>query len=106
MIARRLNKTITFQEQSTSTNELGEIANTWTDALTMRASIQTISGKEQFLSNQNYSTLSHKIRVRYSELINFRQRIYFRGRIFKILAILNIFEENKELEILTEEVVS
>lgn len=104
MRAGSLNNKIIFQEQSSGKDAAGEITNTWTNILTTWASIQTISGKEQFLSNQNFTTLSHKLRVRYSKLINSKQQILFGTRIFKILAVLNIYEKNKELEILVEEV--
>lgn len=105
MRAGSLKNKITFQEQTQTKNNFGEVEETWSDVLTTWASIQTISGKEQYLSNQNYATLSHKLRVRYSSLINSKQKILFGTRVFKILAVLNIFEKNKELEILVEEAV-
>lgn len=100
-----LKNKIIFQEQTQTKSSVGQPKNTWNDILITWASIQTISGKEQFLSNQNFQTLSHKLRVRYSKLINSKQRILFGNRIFKILAVLNIYEKNKEFEILVEEVV-
>lgn len=105
MRSRSLRHRIIFQDQTESKNNFGEVENSWNDVFETWASIQTISGKEQFLSNQNYSTLSHKVRVRYSVLIDSKQRILFNDRVFKILSVLNIFEKNQELEILCEEVV-
>ncbi|TLP41041.1 phage head closure protein [Arcobacter arenosus] len=105
MYARNLRHRIAFQEQSSTTNAFNEKIDSWNDVFETWASIQTISGKEQYLSNQNYSTLSHKIRVRYSVLIDSKQRILFNNRVFKILSVLNIFEKNQELEILCEEVL-
>lgn len=105
MRAGTLNKKIVFQGTTLSPNNFGERVEQKVDVLTTWASIQTISGKEQFLSNQNYATLSHKLRCRYSDKINQKQTIKHKNREFEILAILNIFEKNKELEILVEEVV-
>lgn len=105
MNARSLRHKIIFQEQTQTKNMFGEVESTFSNVLTTFASINTISGKEQFLSNQNFATLSHKLRVRYSSLINSKQQILFGTRVFKILAVLNIFEKNKELEILVEEIV-
>ena len=105
MRAGTLNKKVIFQGTTLSPNNFGERVEQKVDVLTTWASIQTISGKEQFLSNQNYATLSHKLRCRYSDKINQKQTIKYKNREFKILAILNIFEKNKELEILVEEVV-
>lgn len=105
MRAGSLNKKIVFQENSSTKNGFGEVILSKLDVVITWASIQTISGKEQYLSNQNYATLSHKIRCRYSNKINQKQTIKYKDREFKILAVLNIFEKNKELEILVEEVV-
>lgn len=105
MQARRLKHKVVFQEQTEEKNSFGEVTNTWNDVLTCRVDIKTISGKETYLSNQNYSTLSHKIWCRYLSKINSKQRVKFGERIFKILAVLNVKEANKELEILCEEVV-
>lgn len=105
MRSGNLKHKLTFQDQTELKNDFGEAVNDWNDIYICRASIQTISGKETYLSNQNYSTLSHKLRVRYSNLINTKQRILFGTRVFNILAVLNIFEANKELEILVEEVI-
>lgn len=105
MRAGSLNKKIVFQENSSTKNNLGEVISSKIDVVIIWASIQTISGKEQYLSNQNYATLSHKIRCRYSNKINQKQTIKYKDREFKILAVLNIFEQNKELEILVEEVI-
>ena len=105
MRARSLNRKIIIQEITNTKNSVGEIVEDYTDILTTWASIQTITGKETFLSSQEYSTLSHKLRVRYSSLINAKQIVKFGTRTFNILAVLNIFESNKELEILVEEVI-
>jgi len=106
MRARNLKHIIIFQEQSTITNKFNEKEDKYIDILTCRASIQTISGKETFLSSSEFSTLSHKLRVRYSPLVNTKQTIKYDDRTFNILSVLNIFEANKELEILCEEVIS
>lgn len=106
MRCRSLKHKVTFQESQELQNDFGEITNDVVDILTCRASIQTITGKETFTSNQNYSTLSHKLRVRYSSKINAKQKIIFGSRVFNILAVLNIFEKNKELEILVEEALN
>lgn len=105
MRARSLKHKITFQSQSDTKNDFGEQEKNYIDVLTTWCSIQTITGREQFLSSQEYSTLSHKLRCRYSDKINTKQKIKFGDRIFNILAVLNIFEANRELEILVEEVV-
>lgn len=107
MRARSLKHKIIFQKHTKERNNFGELIDKWQDVFSCRASIQTISGKEAYLSNQNYSSMTHKLRVRYSNKINSKQRILFGTRIFEMIGPpLNIFEANKEFEILCKEVVN
>ena len=105
MRAGALKHPVIFQEKGKTKDNYGEEIDDWIDILKAPVGIRTISGKEQYLSNQNYSTLSHLIEARYSSLINSKQRILFGTRVFNILAVLNVYEANKRLEILVEEVV-
>jgi SPP1 family predicted phage head-tail adaptor len=105
MRAGALKHLVVFQEKQKIKNGYGEETDSWIDILKAPIGIRTISGKEQYLSNQNYSTLSHLIEARYSSLINSKQRILFGTRVFSILAVLNVYEANKRLEILVEEVI-
>lgn len=105
MRARGLKHKVIFQEKTNTKNDFGEKIEEHTDVLTTKVSIQTITGKETFLSSKDYSTLTHKLRARYTDKINSNQSIKFGTRTFNILAVLNIFEANKELEILVKEVL-
>ncbi len=106
MRAGTLRHKIIFQKKANIKDATGQAKETWQNEFTTKASIQTISGKEEFLSNQNFQTMTHKLRVRYSKLINSKQRILFGNRVFEIIsAPMNIFEKNKELEILVKEIV-
>lgn len=105
MRARTLKHRVTIQDYVKTSNDFGEVVEEWSDKFYIWASIQTISGKEQFLSNQNFATLSHKLRVRFVDGINPKNRVKYGDRYFNILAVLNIFEANKEIEILCEEVI-
>lgn len=97
---------VVFQEKTQIKSGAGQVKDSWSDVLSAWVSIQPISGKEQFLSNQKFQSTTHKIRARYSNLINNKQRILFGNRVFEIIAPpMNIFERNKELEILVEEKV-
>lgn len=106
MRAGTLRHKITFKENQSVKNSVGEKVEVLVDVLETWASIQTVSGKEQFLSNQIYSEMTHKLRVRYSSLIKAGQVISFGARRFEMIAApMNIFEKNKELEILVKEIV-
>lgn len=102
-----LNKFAEIQSIGTTTNDFGEIEQgQFTKFKDVYCSITPINGKESFLSNTDFSTVSHKIRIRYTSGINASQRLVFRGRIFEFIYLRDIEEQNKEIEILAKEKIN
>ncbi len=103
----RLRHKITFQTIGTDTNDFGEIEQSnYQDFKTVWSSITPISGKESFLSNKDFATVTHKIKIRFIPNLNASMQIDFQGRKFKIMNIRNFGELGKELEILAEEQIN
>ena len=73
------------------------------DFKTVWSSITPISGKETFLANKDFATVTHKIKIRFIPSLNASMQIDYQGRKFKIMNIRNFGELGKELEILAEE---
>ena len=76
------------------------------DFKTVWSSITPISGKETFLANKDFATVTHKIKIRFIPGLNASMQIDFQGRKFKIMNIRNFAEMGKELEILAEEQIN
>ena len=107
MRSGNLRHKITFQTIGTATNDFGEIEqNNYQDFKTVWSSITPISGKETFLSNKDFATVTHKIKIRFIPGLNASMQIDFQGRKFKIMNIRNFAEMGKELEILAEEQIN
>jgi len=103
MRAGSLRNKISIQMLTSSRDSFGEEIYAWSDFKVVNALILPISGKESFLSNQSFATVSHKIRVRYISGVVPSMRILFDSREFNIISSINIGERNKELEILAVE---
>lgn len=84
-------------------NAAGEPAVTWSNWLTVWASVDPVTGKEPFLTQEHLSVVSHKVRLRYRSGIEAAQRISFDGRYFDIKAVLNWNERNREVLLLVEQ---
>ena len=107
MRAGSLDKKITIQYIGSTRNDFGEIEQgNYQDFKAVWASINPVSGKESFLSNTNFSTVSHKIKIRYLSGLNASMRIVWKDRIFLIKYFMNFNEANKEIDILCEEQVN
>lgn len=76
------------------------------DFKTVWSSITPISGKETFLANKDFATVTHKIKIRFIPSLNASMQIDYMGRKFKIMNIRNFGEMGKELEILAEEQIN
>lgn len=107
MRAGNLNKKITIQKLGEAVDDFGGIIESgYTDFATVWASINPVTGKEAFLSNTDFSTVSHKIKIRYLAGIDASMRIFWNDRKFDVIYSLNYKEANKELEILCKEEVN
>lgn len=107
MRAGNLRNKAIIQSIGTTVNAFGEIENgDFQDFKTVWCSITPVSGKEAFLSNADFSKVTHKIKIRYIPGINSSQRLKWGNRIFNFNYPRNIGERNKEIEILAEEVVN
>ncbi len=104
----RLNKRITFQQpfqDKQKKNEYGEPVDEWEDIKTVWAEIAPVSGNQFFAAKQINSEITHNVYIRYREGLKPNMRVLFKGRVFEILYIMNIKEENRLLQIYCKELV-
>lgn len=106
MRAGKLRHRITIQQLvagSPDTLPTGEPDVSWAEYLTVYASIDPVTGREPFLSQQKIGETSHKVRIRYRSGIVPKMRVLYGSRVFDILAVLNWEEKNAELLLLCSE---
>ena len=107
MRSGNLRHKITFQTIGNTLNDFGEIEQgNYQDFKTVWSSITPISGKETFLANKDFATVTHKIKIRFITDLNASMQIDYMGRKFRIKNIRNFGELGKELEILAEEQIN
>lgn len=100
MRAGDLRHQIEIQRYTEIQNDYGEITQTWNTIHTMRASVNPLSGKEYFASQQINAEVTHKVYIRYVADIKPSDRILFNTRIFNITSIINYQERNITLELM------
>ena len=94
---------IDIESAAATENSLGEDVETWSTFATARAQIIPINGKEYFSANQEQSSVTHKITMRYLAGVNTKMRVNYGGRIFNIEAVINFQERNREIQIMAVE---
>jgi len=106
MKAGDLRHRITIQENQPVKDAEGIVQDNWVDIATVWAAIKPLSGRELLAAQAVQSETTGTIEIRYRAGITPSQRAVFGSRIFEILAVLNIEERNRELRLLTKEVVA
>ena len=94
---------VTIQERSTTQDEWGTPEDTWTDVVTVWASIQGLRGDESARAQQIGSQATSKIVIRYYAGITTSNRIKFGDRYFDIEHIDNVLEKNETLVMMCKE---
>ncbi|MBL4869162.1 MAG: phage head closure protein [Pseudomonadales bacterium] len=103
------NRRLTFEKLSETKDSAGGLIQTYTKDFNRWASLRGVTGNEKYISEQLVSLVSHKIivlRDSKTKGLNNNYRATYSGRIFDIKAVINIREENKELLILADEVIT
>ena len=99
----RLNKRIEIQEKIKVPDTYGGFTETWTTLYTCWAEIKPTNTSNDFEANKISDKITYIITIRYTNNIKNNYRIKFNNRIFNIINIMNLMENNKILEITTEE---
>ena len=105
MKAGKLRNRITIQENQSVKDAEGIVQDNWSVIATVWAAIKPLSGRELLAAQAVQSETTGTIDLRYRVGIKPSQRVIFGERAFEILAVLNIEERNRELRLLTKEVV-
>jgi SPP1 family predicted phage head-tail adaptor len=88
MKAGELNKRLTIQQPSATTNVRGGKTKGWEDLATVWGSLDSLSGREFFEAHQTETEISTRIRIRYMDGLNTYMRIKYGDRYFKIVSII------------------
>lgn len=100
-----LDKRITFQRLTTTTNENGFEEESLEDVNTVWAKVSNLHGREYFQAAAVQAENTVKFMIRYLEGIDTSMKILFQGRQYNITSIDNIKYQNRFMEIKAQEVV-
>jgi len=105
MQAGKLRTRIEVQQNTTTTNDVGETVSSWETVKTRWASIIPLTGREYMLAVFAQADISHTIQMRYFPDIDQSYRLKYGTRIFEIASVLNLNERNKTLHLQCKELV-
>jgi SPP1 family predicted phage head-tail adaptor len=108
MIRRRLRDVVTIQEYTSSRSASGQHVKTWSDVDTVRARIQSVSGREWFeyvdtkSGGKRESLVSVKVIMRYRDDIKPKMRLVSNSVTYDIIAVLGGDDPRQPLQLMCE----
>ena len=101
--AGALRNVVSVEELTKTRGTMGQITEDWAETRTFRAKIVPVKGKE--LLENGKETMKKPVRLycRYPLDLPTGCRLKYGTRILDIISVVNIDEQNREIEILTEE---
>lgn len=97
---------LTLERRAEALDDFGEAALTYTALTTAWGSVEAVGSRERFDSQQVQAEVSHRIKIRYSNLaatLTAADRITLGARIFDIVTPMDKDGRTRELEILALE---
>ena len=104
MRAGLLSRQVTFRRKSIAYDGNNEQIETWADAFTVWAEVQTSEGREFYAAQKKNVETSVLIKVRYNASINGLMRVKFDGQEYEILHVSNVKSKFKENHVAAKEV--
>lgn len=105
MRAGKLRERIAIQQYTETQNEIGEPVKTWGTFASVWAAIIPLSGDEFFSSGQRNARVTHRIEIRARAGVTAKMRVSHKTRVFRIEAVLNVEERDREMHLMSEELV-
>jgi SPP1 family predicted phage head-tail adaptor len=84
-------------------NSTGETVDTWTDAFTVWAAIEPLTGSRLFQAQQANSEVKGVVRIRYRPDVIATMRMIYGSMILQVVSLMNTAERNEQIEILYKE---
>ncbi len=107
MDAGKLRHTITIEQAIPASvpDNYGQYPMTWMTVITLRASINPITGREYYAAGSAQSEAEIKFVTRYVSTIKDGMRVYWNNEPYTIISAVNVDARNRELLILAKKVI-
>ena len=99
----KMNKKISLEQNNRKSDEIGGFYNDWVLVKELWASIESENFENIYNNIKLETKISHKITIRYFNIVNNSMRIRYRDQIFVIKYIKNV--DNKIYQVFVEEIL-
>jgi SPP1 family predicted phage head-tail adaptor len=102
----RLRHPLIIQTRTKSKDSFAESLNTWTDSISCRGEVQPLTGREgeRVKTIRSEATHAVTIRAKVADITTHGHRIKFGARVLGILEANNVFERDRQWELICKEI--
>lgn len=95
---------VTIQQPAENESSMGTVVEGWQPYATVWAAVEPLRGREYLQTLETHSELTARIRIRYLAGITPNMRVLYNNRIFNIVAVIDVDERHRELQLMCSEV--
>lgn len=104
MKAGQLRHRVTIERLDVGQDSAGAIVESWSEFAVVWAAVEPIGGREYWQAQQVAAENSVRVRIRYVEGVVPTMRIVYGSRKLNILAVVDIEERHRELQLMCSEI--
>lgn len=98
-----LNRRITLETLSTTSDGSGGVISTWNTLATVWAQVSPKSGTEKLHGDQLTPTITYDVTIRYRKDVDASMRVIYEGRTLRILGVIDHAEQHRFLSLSCDE---
>lgn len=99
----KLNRIITIEQKTASTDAYGGQSFSWSTFATVWAAVQPLKGRELIAAQAAQSEITSRFVIRYLSGVSADMRIVYGGRYFNITAVIDIDDAHREMHLMASE---
>jgi SPP1 family predicted phage head-tail adaptor len=103
MDSGKLRHALRIEQVSESRDAIGGAVESWAEVVTVRGSLEPLSGRELIAAAQVHAEVTARARFRYVSGVTPKMRIVFDGRQYDILSVIDSGMRHRWLELLLSE---
>jgi SPP1 family predicted phage head-tail adaptor len=103
--AGKLGHRIELHSASETSDDYGDVLESWSSYATVWARVMPLQGRELLLAQQVNAELTHQVEIRYNSTVTTTHRVILGSRTLEIVSIINEDERNKNMIMLCKELV-
>lgn len=101
----KLKHRVTLQEYTATRDSYGAELEAWVDIATVWASVEPLTGREYFQTQQINAEISTKVTIRFKAGVTAKMRLIYNDRVFEIISVINTEEKDVQLVLMCREMI-